>query len=1532
MKKSKRLLNSFLSIVLIVSLLPISIFAYDNGGYNKDTNAREWSVKAAKAKTGITYTTLAFKAKIIANKKEYTAYIKRMDNPLIDEYDDGDYITSYFMSYISTIGMPPAKQSLPNFYSSFYNQACENDADRENIKNFFSGMKGSSRMILLDSVVVINYNGKAQGGIDSIGAPSWGKVYEDEDKFRYAAKWGDNTKATIVNMYNIEVPFPAQPVLDPTAVITRGKSETPTAYEVFKKGELIDLVGRKSFFPENVKKEYIWSYKSQNSTTWLDGGNNATLNVKDLPIGTYEVKLHTQYHMICGWLKEPYLAESNPDAKAVIKIIKNDEIVSGVDVTSPEEMEIGETDTFADVPVDISSSLEGVDLSKVKQVDYTLTTPEGNIVYKDVFKPSLSLTQKKTFRIPYKGSPFTQAFKGQVVYTLLDGEMRGNDTWDTSYTYIHKKEPPVNNNKPPIPILAPIPDVIVGNDIRLNGASSFDPDGQVVSWQFSIPQWGYGYDEEGKRSVSKTTPTTGTRIQAVLGVTDDDGAYAETEQFFNVTPPPPMLDIDVSGTLKENRKVTFHSNVSNIMNYTTTEEQVTWKIKPFDGQDPSVIKAKTLKGKNIDTLFKKLGSYYVECTAFNSAGMSSTQSMIINISEDLKPEVVVSSFDTYYRDSDKKVGMTFFDNSESIDGDYIAERSWYYAFDKDNDGSFDDETLTFLKTATLPDDNKLEIIADQVGKYRIYLRVKEGFGQQTIPEFVSNGDYKINNGEKIVEVNNHNPVVSFYPKTEKKVDVIVVTDYTGDKFNQLGTRLNEYVGESFDNYLNVKMMVNTDSKYVGRFTNAEANGFDFINDETTQKYKVAQWGSLIEYSDGSYTLGPITGVFPARVKQMASVGRLFVILLENGDLYYCGSSANITETVYDYLPFTKYMSNIKEISGDGVILYALSNDGSVYAAGALKQYKPLNGMFDGYDGELDFGRIFAYYSNTSAREGYGFQRVIGTGNTAPFWKMPQFSNVTNIKLFAGGLAVRVSGGDWYGFGGGLSAFGQNTGFGFASSYQDVSSRVYAYLNNGWQCTVTKLDYQNQVVKLTNLSNLDKAIGGIDHLEIPSKAYANNGDVYTYSIETHATYDSNGFNLNDDGVFTYSKIGTWSPNDHRTMYSTPSYNWEAGYVFPEGSYLPLKSGVPQYLVQSKITDYVPNEAVHEYAKSFGLIDEWTGVEGGSGYPNTPPPSTVYHYYYVPTAFTFGGISDFSSYSYAVEGKLQSYNAVYTGSRKDKDGYWSWACTYNYKVVGFKQEPNSTNIAGWKFYATDLSKLPTTTFRPNSEKYILYLGEKDSFQKVDPKLLDYIKANNIKVKVATNPKYIDRSTNKKTEINLRDMITATPNGKQYDADGLENMLSDITEENKNFVEGQDGLYVIKGEDTVTYNSYFSDLEGDNKINEVYNHLQNSTYFENSEGQSIYHNVKRAAPVSVFDKVGLYNVFYRATDQPSTDANFQNYNKDSNTDEMKVYVHRRPIAKMEVQYSNYAPFSLKAFDNTSYDLDHRAKRCYTRVRGIF
>lgn len=314
-------------------------------------------------------------------------------------------------------------------------------------------------------------------------------------------------------------------------------------------------------------------------------------------------------------------------------------------------------------------------------------------------------------------------------------------------------------------------------------------------------------------------------------VIDSNGNYADpVPRAIKVTVPLPIVSIDRSGTLKENRKIVVDASASYAgsqrasINWTSA----VWQVTAISGGTANDIRIQTHtigstngtilidKGRGInqpltglkyfDILFKKAGQYMIKCTLTNNYGGSSSEQIILNVIEDQAPVANYSIPSKIYRDpydltSNGYAQATFNieDSSYSPDGDIIAKRAYIICIDTDNnyDGVKSDDIVFGNETYYIYDldyDVSNQIISTLNPSYNEYssnphlrpmglfkdikkinidninidnintgnltqityktmnvghritaLIVQEEFGQETIPQFVTTTDRRINN-------------------------------------------------------------------------------------------------------------------------------------------------------------------------------------------------------------------------------------------------------------------------------------------------------------------------------------------------------------------------------------------------------------------------------------------------------------------------------------------------------------------------------------------------------------------------------------------------------------------------------------------------------------------------------------------------------------------------------------------------------------------------------------------------------------------
>lgn len=218
--------------------------------------------------------------------------------------------------------------------------------------------------------------------------------------------------------------------------------------------------------------------------------------------------------------------------------------------------------------------------------------------------------------------------------------------------------------------------------------------------------------------------------------------------------------------------------------------------------------------------------------------------------------------------------------------------------------------------------------------------------------------------------------------------------------------------------------------------------------------------------------------------------------------------------------------------------------------------------------------------------------------------------------------------------------------------------------------------------------------------------------------------------------------------------------------------------------------------------------------------------------------------------------------------------------------------------------------TDPFRPTADKYIIYVSDdkineisdlKDVLDKADAKLI-LIGSDEIKSQI---PHHFFI----KNEGNIEDLI------KQA--------LDKIIEENPYNLQ-----YTILKNEVLKTNVVDIDDEDDPIVERKFQYIHNPNFYDNSEGlhelstpeydESKWVDTK----LNSFNKVGHYQMIRRIKDNPIEKPSLWKY---SNQHQINIYVHRKPIALAELDWTY--DVSKNAYKTTwvdkSYDLDHQFKR---------
>jgi hypothetical protein len=1286
-----------------------------------------------------------------------------------------------------------------------------------------------------------------------------------------------------------------------------------------------------------------------------------------LGVGTHDIPLEASARMLSTF-EDAYTAAATKTIRIIVEPPGDKP-----SVTATIEAEKTKQFTGTDVPilVKMTGQLNNfTDVSKISKVVFYINPIGLSGQYQRIERPAaLVANTSYTFTVPASKlsgvSSYIQHFEGRVQYIFTDGSVveQGflwgpplNQDPVKDKTEIYKLDPPIIDPPPtnmlPVPVISGDTTCVVGNSLFISGARSYDPDGYIVEY------WWYFLDPDVENPItenkSRGSISYGARgkKRIILGVVDNDGAYVETMAWVDVTPPYPVPVINQQGTLKVNRKISVDALGSwSHPSYPVNHAFTTWSITPVNvigGTAADIKYTGSLTAVAKDFIVKKPGKYSITLTVRNTAGMEGMNEKIIDVVPDEPPVADFTVIQQVLRDPSNysKAQIMLQDQSRSIDLDEIIRRKWRYAYDSDNDGLFTDEVWKVFDDGN----NKTpSLYVYDVGRYAFELEIEEGFGQPTIPELITTSDLlKANTlskaaAEKVTEVVNVAPVADISANKIKKIDLVVATDYTGDKFAELGNKLAEYVNNSYNNYLDVKLNFVNGTKYVGRYVPADASGFTAVPDSANSKYEVARWGSLTEYSDNSYsytyngwpTITTYTGTFPSKIKQYREVsnnnGRGRLWLLENGELYFSGCMAyNSNDANAEKKPALK-LTGVKSMSTTGQFVFILKNDGAVWCAGG-----EVNPTYFAQWGTIfnapTHSGVIPGVADYSAYNGYGQPLTV-----VSFTGVQQVSGLSNVEyMWSNGftLVYRTRDGKWYGMGQGLAAFGYPTAFNTiptATKHIQVPSVTYErdFINDDYF-----YDFRSPVL-LSHLTALDASVGGIKRIE-PNKAYAVDGKIYNFSLTQNTiggTYEYNEEQLAAlPPHITYNYVGYYKQYFPLQIISSSfSSNLVNGETWDTKNNIVGQIGGGADASSS--LDYRPSTIYDNYMLGMGYSLTGTSRErqdggySGSTYTGTWPsyPNIKYDYLMAPTPVHGGQINEFLPFAYKVEHTFSHWTATRQRYDEDMSAYpWYRDVFYNTRIVGYNGPLSvSPNVVGWKYYGVNLDNFPSMTFRPNAAKYVLYLDEKDSFKKISKDINKFIADNDISVKVSVNSAYLDGSVDTTKEINLRQFATATPKGTIYGQYAIDQMLQDITNENVVTRTGNK-IYILKDEDNIEYFKLFADYENDIMQAERYKYDHDPYYFENSTGLASYSGQWLSALKSTFDKVGKLSLTYQAQDNPKNHPPFMNYWLWSNgTNQLEIYVHRRPIADF-LAWGGLINAATKSLNITSYayDLDHQSQ----------
>ncbi|MEK5357992.1 PKD domain-containing protein [Paenibacillus sp. FSL L8-0709] len=444
-----------------------------------------------------------------------------------------------------------------------------------------------------------------------------------------------------------------------------------------------------------------------------------------------------------------------------------------------------------DVKINVKGDLLAyTDTSNISEwVFYAKEKNSSDYLMKKEYTKVLSANKSFDFEIPatrLKDNIFKQEYTLRIIVRFTKPVVTKTGTissleqeLETSAT-VYKKDNPIDfpvspkpsakpEGKPPIARISAPKYIKAGDDMLVNGGGSSDPDGYITdyAWGTHGAQGGIGNTSRGY--VWYTRDDVGETFPISLTVVDNDGQIGSTSTEVTVIEPIPAAIIDITGSLKQNRKTTLTNRSQSPTRFPLVPSKTQVTISAVSGGTNADIKfnGTLAELETKDVLFKSPGTYKATIYVENTIGYSARSEITFDIAPDEVPFAYFSVPGKVYRDpsNGNKAVISIDDMSFSSDKDLINRRIWEYRYDSNNNGIFTDESWVLIN-----EENKTRLNLElyHVGKYEIRVTVVEEFGQPTIESFVVEEDRKrVNSGttqniiERIVDVDNRAPEVDW---------------------------------------------------------------------------------------------------------------------------------------------------------------------------------------------------------------------------------------------------------------------------------------------------------------------------------------------------------------------------------------------------------------------------------------------------------------------------------------------------------------------------------------------------------------------------------------------------------------------------------------------------------------------------------------------------------------------------------------------------------------------------------------------------
>ncbi len=340
-------------------------------------------------------------------------------------------------------------------------------------------------------------------------------------------------------------------------------------------------------------------------------------------------------------------------------------------------------------------------------------------------------------------------------------------------------------NRPPVSAFVVTSPVYEGHQARVKDRS-YDPDGEITDVDYDVDarQYDMDIDDDGDGYVTFYVPGEYTVTQEVE---DDRGTEDTSSQRVEVLPAPEAR-IDVSGRLRENRKVIL----SALKSIERPDDPIdhsrnNWTITPVNppaGLEYQVVNSGT---PGVVWLQSNMAcDFDIRLAVHTQGGAADDETVTVSIEPDTPPVAGILVKPQAIRDPEygSRAQILPVCDTGVQEGDYISSRTWFYKYDTDNDGSFTDESWTVFSTGNNPSPIFEINSRDDVGKYLFRLDVEESWKDEYIPAYVTADDFltddnlDVPEADRSVEVLNIPPIFSFTPIRIQKADILLMVDET----------------------------------------------------------------------------------------------------------------------------------------------------------------------------------------------------------------------------------------------------------------------------------------------------------------------------------------------------------------------------------------------------------------------------------------------------------------------------------------------------------------------------------------------------------------------------------------------------------------------------------------------------------------------------------------------------------------------------------------------------------------------------------